>query len=101
MTRQEPRLHSPGPVHDDHYEIDEILDSHRYPIAGASWLPHTDISASRLWQQFHMKYPTKAGGRDEIRCVQNTNRDLSLAEEKLVEGAACQALVILPTRCLV
>ncbi|KAG8133587.1 hypothetical protein E2320_011352 [Naja naja] len=112
MTRQEPRLHSPGPVRDDHYEIDEILDSRRrhgvsqyrstgYPIADASWLPHTDISASRLRQQFHMKYPTKAGGRDEISCVQSTNHNLPLAEGKLVEGAACRASVILLTHCLV
>ncbi|KAG8138857.1 hypothetical protein E2320_001646 [Naja naja] len=64
MTWQEPRLHSPGPVRDDHYEIDEILNSHYrhgvlqylvrwagYLIADASWLPHTDISASRLYRQ--------------------------------------------------
>ncbi|ETE56253.1 Heterochromatin protein 1, partial [Ophiophagus hannah] len=114
MTQQEPRLHSPGPVRDDHYKIDEILDSRRrrgvlqylvrwtsYLIADASWLPHTDISASRLRQQFHMKYPMKAGGRDEIRCVQNTNHNLSLAKGKLVEGAACWASTNSPTRRLV
>ncbi|KAG8139727.1 hypothetical protein E2320_002485, partial [Naja naja] len=60
MTWQEPRLHSPGPVRDDHYKIDEILDSRcrhgvlqylvrwtGYLIADASWLSHTAVSASR------------------------------------------------------
>uniref|UniRef100_A0A8C6XS72 Uncharacterized protein n=1 Tax=Naja naja TaxID=35670 RepID=A0A8C6XS72_NAJNA len=79
MTRQNQRLQTPGPIRDDHYKIDKILDSHRkrgtlqylvrwcgYPITDASWVPCSNVSAPRLRNRFHRSHPTKAGGRDEI-----------------------------------
>ncbi|ETE73140.1 putative chromo domain-containing protein LHP1, partial [Ophiophagus hannah] len=74
MSWQEPRLTTPGPICDDHYEIDDILDSHcrwgvlqylvswkGYPVSEASWIPCTDVAAPRLRRRFHRKYPLKAG----------------------------------------
>lgn len=62
----------PGPVEDEQYEINEILDSriHRgklkylirwkgYPYEEASWVPPEDVNANRLFRQFHRDNPLK------------------------------------------
>lgn len=64
----------PGPVKDDHYKIDGILDSRvrhgglqylvkwkGYPLAEASWVAATDLNATKLLKRYHETNPQKPG----------------------------------------
>ncbi|KAG8125218.1 hypothetical protein E2320_020519 [Naja naja] len=104
MTRLEPQLRHPGPIRDDYYEVEDILDSHRrrgvlqyfvkwkgYPLADASWVTSTDVSAPKLQRLFHQQHPTKVGGRSETYHKNLVNSVTCLPGGTMVEGAACWA----------